>query len=35
MDDKADRIRTLHGLLKELPKIHSELLYILMAHLHK
>ncbi|CAF4673681.1 unnamed protein product, partial [Rotaria sp. Silwood1] len=35
IDDKADRIRTLHSLLKELPKANYELLHILMAHLHK
>ncbi|CAF4278926.1 unnamed protein product, partial [Rotaria magnacalcarata] len=35
IDDKADRIRTLHCLLKELPKQNHELLYILMSHLHK
>ncbi|CAF2675000.1 unnamed protein product [Rotaria sp. Silwood2] len=35
IDDKADRIRTLHSLLKELPKPNYELLHILMAHLNK
>ncbi|CAF3338689.1 unnamed protein product [Rotaria socialis] len=35
IDDKADRIRTLHTLLKELPKHNYDLLYILMSHLHK
>ncbi|CAF3748245.1 unnamed protein product [Rotaria magnacalcarata] len=35
IDDKADRIRTLHALLKELPKPSHDLLHILMAHLHK
>jgi hypothetical protein len=35
IDYKADRIRTLHSLLKELPKQNYDLLYILMAHLHK
>jgi hypothetical protein len=35
IDDKADRIRTLHSLLKELPKANYDLLHILMAHLNK
>lgn len=35
IDDKAERIRTLHSLLKELPKINIELLHILMTHLNK
>lgn len=35
IDDKADRIRTLHNLLKELPKPNHDLLHILMTHLHK
>ncbi len=35
IDDKADRIRTLHSLIKELPKQNYDLLYILMLHLHK
>jgi hypothetical protein len=35
IDDKADRIRTLHSLLKELPKENYDLLSILMAHLNK
>ncbi|CAF0750349.1 unnamed protein product [Rotaria sordida] len=35
IDDKTDRIRTLHSLLKELPKANYELLHILMAHLNK
>lgn len=34
IDDKADRIRTIHSLLKELPKPNYDLLYILMTHLH-
>ncbi|CAF0742629.1 unnamed protein product [Didymodactylos carnosus] len=33
VDDKAERIRSLHSLLKELPKQNYELLYILMSHL--
>ena len=35
IDDKAERIRTLHSLLKELPKENYDLLTILMKHLHK
>ena len=35
IDDKAERIRTLHSLLKELPKQNFDLLTILMKHLHK
>lgn len=35
IDDKAERIRTLHSLLKELPKPNQDLLHILMAHLNK
>lgn len=35
IDDKADRIRTLHDLLKDLPKANYDLLHILMAHLNK
>jgi hypothetical protein len=35
IDDKAERIRTLHSLLKELPKANYDLLHILMAHLNK
>ncbi|CAF4699397.1 unnamed protein product, partial [Rotaria sp. Silwood2] len=35
IDDKAERIRTLHSLIKELPKQNYDLLYILMTHLYK
>ncbi|CAF0979025.1 unnamed protein product [Rotaria sordida] len=35
IDDKAERIRTLHSLIKELPKENYDLLYVLMTHLHK
>lgn len=35
IDDKAERIRTLHSLMKELPKANHDLLHILMAHLNK
>ena len=35
IDDKAERIRTLHSLLKELPKANYDLLHILMIHLNK
>jgi len=35
IDDKVDRIRTLHSLLKELPKANYDLLHILMAHLNQ
>ncbi|UJR28591.1 hypothetical protein I4U23_009824 [Adineta vaga] len=34
IDDKAERIRTLHSLLKELPKANYDLLHILMIHLN-
>jgi len=34
IDDKAERIRTIHSLLKELPKRNYELLDILMKHLN-
>jgi len=35
IDDRAERIRTLHSLMKELPKANHDLLHILMAHLNK
>ncbi|CAF0901214.1 unnamed protein product [Didymodactylos carnosus] len=35
LDDKAERIRCIHSLLKELPKQNYELLFILMVHLSK
>ena len=35
IDDKAERIRTIHSLLKELPKRNYELLEVLMKHLNK
>ncbi|CAF1184290.1 unnamed protein product [Adineta steineri] len=34
IDDKAERIRTLHSLLKELPKANYDLLHIIMKHLN-